>query len=606
MLARLNYIYEIKPIDLLSLHEDMQKSITARFLHLINWIEEPLILNILKDRVEVNIKGVSERLPVNKTYLMSNEPLEYILDMLGYEYARVINASNDKIHVDERLAYLIINDNNEYRFARCFMLYRLPADADVAWISNIARLCDELIIHIIPLRTDIALSKMRRYNTFINAAAARYNSLSYKAEISEYTLQALEKNETKLFKVAVIGIITSNSKEMLDLKCKDFIRNVKQYAIFDPVIGRQRDILECRYKHIIMELGSISILYPFVSSEMIELPNGIMLGINMITGSPVIYDYSLRDNYNIIILASSGAGKSLTAKLILSRMLDKIPSMHAYVIDPQGEYVNIADYLRSDLIDIRDDNSNKLGLDPLRLFKGIDAAEIIADITMAPLLVRKEITKVIMEKGIDNIFRLYEYLSNDAKRYLDDILASNLDIFSGDRGIADKAIVSLKNININSSHMLSTLSLLTLAKVWNKVNTIKKSIPKVILIDEGWMLFNIPSSAKFINLIARLGRKLNVIFIFIIQRPEDVIANEYGRALLDNSDTKIILRNNELASLKIAEALQLPEKEREMIVSSARGNALLLTRSHRLRIHIMPTDNELKLFSTTPIDYKEI
>ncbi len=601
MLARLNYIYEIKPIDLLSLNEDMQKSIITRFLHLINWIEEPLILNIVKDRIEVSLKGVSEELPITKTYLMSNEPLEYILDMLGYEYARVLNISNE-MHINERLTYLIINKDNKITFARCFMLYRLPTDADIAWISNIARLCDEFIIHIIPLRDDLALSKMRRYNTLINAAAARYNSLSYKAEISEYTLQALEKHETKLFKVAITGIITSNSKEGLDLKCKDFIRSAKQYAMFDPVIGKQKDILECRYKHLIMELGSMSILYPFVSSEMIELPNGIMLGVNMITGSPVIYDYSLRDNYNIIILASSGAGKSLTAKLILSRILDKIPNMYAYVIDPQGEYVNIADYLRFDVIEIKDDSSSKLGLDPLRLFKGIDAAEIIADITMAPLLVRKEMTKVIMDKGINNIFKLYEYLSNDAKRYLDDILASNTQIFSGDRTITNKTIISLRNIN--SSHMLSTLLLLTLAKTWDKVNTIKRSIPKVILVDEGWMLFNMPSSAKFINLIARLGRKLNVIFIFITQRPEDVIANEYGRALLDNSDTKIILRNNELASLKIAEALQLPDKEREMIVSFTKGDALLLTRSHRLRIHITPTDEELNLFSTTPIDYK--
>jgi hypothetical protein len=602
MLMRFNYIYEIKPIDLLSLHEDMQKNIITRFLHLLNWIEKPLILKIIKDSIEISFKEINEKLPLTRTLLMSSEPLEYILDMLGYEYARVLNAIND-INLRERLTYLIIdNKGEESRFIRCFMLYRLPSDADIAWISNIAKLCDELIIHIAPMKQELALSKMRRYNTLINAAATKYNSLSYKAEISEHTLQALEKHETKLFKVAITAVINANSKEELDLKSKNFIRNTKQYAAFDAVIGKQKDILDGKYKHLIIELGSMSILYPFVSSEMVELPNGIMLGINMLTGSPVIYDYSLRDNYNIIILAASGYGKSLTAKLILSRMLEKVPDLYAFVIDPQGEYTNIADYISFNVIDIRDDNneSNKLGLDPLRLFKGIDAAEIISDIIMAPLLVRKEITKVIVENNIDNIFRLYEHLSSNSKKYLADILASNSMIFSGNKSITNRTIISLKNVH--SSNMLSTLLLLTLAKVWNEVNVMKKSIPKMILIDEGWMLFNMPSSAKFINLIARLGRKLNVIFIFITQRPEDVIANEYGRALLDNSDTKILLRNNELASIKIAEALQLSNKEKDMLVSFTKGDALLLTRSHRLRVHILPTEEELKIFSTTPID----
>jgi hypothetical protein len=92
---RFNYIYEIKPIDLLSLHEDMQKNIITRFLYLLNWIEKPLILKIIKDSIEINFKEINEKLPLTRTLLMSSEPLEYILDMLGYEYARVLNAMND-------------------------------------------------------------------------------------------------------------------------------------------------------------------------------------------------------------------------------------------------------------------------------------------------------------------------------------------------------------------------------------------------------------------------------------------------------------------------------------------------------------------------------
>ena len=85
-----------------------------------------------------------------------------------------------------------------------------------------------------------------------------------------------------------------------------------------------------------------------------------------------------------------------------------------------------------------------------------------------------------------------------------------------------------------------------------------------------------------------------------MQRPEDVIANEYGRALLDNSDTKILLRNNELASIKIRDALQLSREEEELLVTFNKGEALLLTKEHRLRVYIMPSKEELRMFSTTP------
>ncbi|MEM1951686.1 MAG: ATP-binding protein, partial [Candidatus Nitrosocaldus sp.] len=148
---------------------------------------------------------------------------------------------------------------------------------------------------------------------------------------------------------------------------------------------------------------------------------------------------------------------------------------------------------------------------------------------------------------------------------------------------------------------VTMLLILALARAWKQINSLPLQIPKILVIDEGWMLFTMPSTARFVNLIARVGRKLNVIFLFITQRPEDVIANEYGRALLDNADTKILLRNNELAAMKISEALQLSKEEQNMLINFLRGEALLLTREYRLRVQIKPTEEELRLFSTSPV-----
>jgi len=63
--------------------------------------------------------------------------------------------------------------------------------------------------------------------------------------------------------------------------------------------------------------------------------------------------------------------------------------------------------------------------------------------------------------------------------------------------------------------------------------------------------------------------------------------------LLDNSDIRVLLRNNGLATIKIAEALQLSREEKDMFINLVKGECLLLTREHRLRVQIKPTDEEV-------------
>jgi type IV secretory pathway VirB4 component len=145
--------------------------------------------------------------------------------------------------------------------------------------------------------------------------------------------------------------------------------------------------------------------------------------------------------------------------------------------------------------------------------------------------------------------------------------------------------------------------LLALGKIWKKILEKPLRTPKILLIDEGWMLFKMPSAGKFLDSIARIGRKLNVIFLFVTQRPEDIIDNEYGRGIADNAGTKILLQNTEQASQKIAKAMSLSPQEADMLKTFSRGEALFLTKDYRLRIQITPSREELKIFSTTPMEH---
>ncbi|MEM3092691.1 MAG: ATP-binding protein, partial [Candidatus Nitrosocaldus sp.] len=480
-------------------------------------------------------------------------------------------------------------------YARVYTLAALPSTLYPAWIYQLLTYAP-LLLTITRVEHSTAVSSVMRLAGMLKATQSR--KLELKIQKAEQLREALIRQETALFKVMLNAIITANDIKELQVLSKSFRRSMKaQLVKFVALPFKQSSmLLEGEGKELYIELGSLAIAYPFISSDMLEL-EGILLGENVITKAPVIWDYRIRDNYNILILATSGAGKSVTAKLLLTRLLARYPQAYCYIVDPQGEYERLKQLLDAEVLRLTE--YQELGLDPFMLFDRVEVADIIADIAEAPDTIRKELRTVA--QYCNSIFELYSKVSDNAKMYIIDLVEGPLSImFKGQSRLQQRNILSLKG-TYAGEEKVTMLLILALARAWKQINELPLQIPKILVIDEGWMLFTMPSTARFVNLIARVGRKLNVIFLFITQRPEDVIANEYGRALLDNADTKILLRNNELAAMKISEALQLSKEEQNMLINFLRGEALLLTREYRLRVQIKPSEEELRLFSTSPV-----
>jgi DNA helicase HerA-like ATPase len=411
---------------------------------------------------------------------------------------------------------------------------------------------------------------------------------------------ALLKQQTALFKCSITAIITANTLKELKVREKKF-RKVASLSLmkFEPLPYMQ-NLKEGR-KEFYIELGSLTITYPFVASELIE-DDGILLGLDTTTYAPVIWNYKQRDNYNMVILASSGAGKSVTAKTIANRLLQKNKDTALFIIDPQGEYERLSQLYNATVIRLAE--PIPLGLDPFRLFDKRIATNVIADVLNAPEPVRKEILAVGLDPStnINSISDLYELVGEESKKYLLDLVKDPRLQYEGNTNASygNRIIFSLKGTYGGSKTMEAFLLTLALAKIWNLIYTLPLQVPKILLIDEGWMLFNIETTAKFVNLIARTGRKLNVILMFLTQKPEDVITNEHGRALLDNAETKILLRNDHTASTKIKDALQLSQQEEDMLPLLQKGECLLIVKRTKLKVKITPSREELEMFATTP------
>src|SRR5690606_4995433 len=318
----------------------------------------------------------------------------------------------------------------------------------------------------------------------------------------------LQSQSTALFNVGLSCTIFAADGKELDTRSREFVKaiNATEMRFADvPFVQRELAAGTWRKKDAIADLGTLAVVYPFVSADLLEVGKGILLGQNVETGSPVVYDYMMRSNYNVVLLASSGAGKSVTAKTILKRVTEKHPGAYVYVVDPQGEYERIAGYFGLSVVKLTNPNTGKvrrMGLDPYTLFEPLDVPQVIADIAAADDLARKEITA--KSTSAKSIFDLYSKVSDDTKKHLMQLVEGPFsELFREPESGTDnntaatdtaatttattdmlsRTIISLQGAYDNKERQAILLTL-ALAKAWKAIISAPAHLPKVLVVDE--------------------------------------------------------------------------------------------------------------------------
>ena len=90
---------------------------------------------------------------------------------------------------------------------------------------------------------------------------------------------------------------------------------------------------------------AMSTVFPFFTSD-IGHESGIPLGFNKQTGLPILFDNfsSTLSNYNMVIFGKSGAGKSVTVKMLSARS-SILMGIDSLALDAEGEYGIVAESL---------------------------------------------------------------------------------------------------------------------------------------------------------------------------------------------------------------------------------------------------------------------
>ena len=310
--------------------------------------------------------------------------------------------------------------------------------------------------------------------------------------------------------------------------------------------------------------------------------------------------------YNTVVIGASGSGKSFTINQMINQYSKNDPveifidiggSYKRQVILKNGEYINLG-LKEKFTINLFDLSQRKRFTD----FSEEEQNEILIIKTktiaqmMGGLARFKESDQIVEDYLFRSISRLYESVNypvlSELKKALKDVAQNNKQLqpffepvigllgiwFKG--GQYGKYTDGPSTISLNKSVICFDLKglsqferlqsvMLTIVTnfIWGKIMSETKR-RKFVIFDECWKLLNTPEAATFIAECYRTFRKYGASAISVTQSLSDFLGSGLEDAILGNSNTRFILRQNSAPTVNdIVKYFNFNEQERRLIES---------------------------------------
>ena len=376
-----------------------------------------------------------------------------------------------------------------------------------------------------------------------------------------------------------------------------------------------------------LDTSSIARLFPFSPPDL-DTRSGTLYGIDMRACSPVVYDPwdGTHLNANTAVLARSGSGKSFATKLGVLRGLTR--GITAYVIDPEGEY---ADMARAAGGRVLSPGVPGEGMNPFVIERG-DSEEMLQRIGSLRRLIEVMVGESLgaeRRASLDHAlagyyaeprertgFRdFYKYLQESEAgdpalaRLLRPFATGSLRHLLSDEGddlLGSEALVTVFDLRLLEPELRPAAAMVCTETVWAAAAQDPK--PRLLVVDEVWSIMQHPEGAAFMVSMAKRARKHRLGLQFITQDVQDLLSEDTsrtitghsGRALLQNAAFKLLLQQDAAAISTVGDAFDLPEDLQRWLLSCPRGDGLLLARGNRFPVRIEATPEETAVIEWTP------
>lgn len=529
------------------------------------------------------------------------------------------------------------------RLARSLHLSKWPRTISTSFLQSLlsAGVPMDLSIHLAPIPTEQAARTLEwqkvRFESARSLSIQRGRSTSPEAEIALEDVLRLrdevQRGRERLFDASLsITTHADDSKTLKEMTQRVQAHFASSLGKIDRLPFRQKEGLSSTLPLAMnavnvwrtLDTSSLARLFPFSPPDL-DTRRGTLYGIDTRAGSPVIYDPFDASflNANTAVLARSGSGKSFSTKLAVLRGAER--GITAYVIDPEGEYADMARAAEGRILSpgVPGQGMNPFVIDPEdpeELLQRIGSLRRLLEVMIGERLSAERraaldhaLAGYYTERRTRTSFRdFYQYLQDD-----DAELAALLRPFAtgslrhllsdeGDDLLSNEAVMTVFDLRLLEPELRPAAAMVCTETVWTAAA--RNPRPRLLIVDEVWTIMQHPEGAAFMVGLAKRARKHRLGLRFITQDVQDLLAEDHsnpitghsGRALLQNAAFKLLLQQDAAAISAVADAFDLTPELQRWLVSSPRGDGLLIARNAKFPIRIEATPEEKQIVEWTP------
>ena len=403
-------------------------------------------------------------------------------------------------------------------------------------------------------------------------------------------------------------------------------------------------------------------MYPYVFDSIKDPGLSCLLGVDF-SGGVILFNQFLyqikkefnRNNANMIMLGTSGSGKSTAAKLLLRTNIRNGNKIVA--IDPENELYEMTQMYGGDSIDLgrgghfgminpleivvdSDDEDATEGLGYTILTRGLQTLKAFMkyyspDIEEDVLTLFSEVVQDTYKRYKIDMNTDFTKLKSEDYPTFDDVyatvkgrLTSMIDrtherdimeklelkirplikelryYFTGHTTVtpnSDFIVFNIKELMNSDANIRNALFFNILKHAWGLC--LDKSTNTILMVDEAHTLLADRNAlgAEFLAQVQRRSRKYNTGTIIITQQPTDFASPEvfiHGKAIFDNAAYYLVMGLKKQAVDDLSKLIDLNDQEKESIKRYNQGEALFVCGSRRMRISVIATQEEVDSFGT--------
>ena len=567
------------------------------------------------------------------------------------------------------------------KYATILTAISYPRFISPGYLANITNMSGvKLVIKHIPLPFSV-LAKM--LNKEIADLKARYQDerdrtiqerIRQDVESLEYFIQQFTASQSKTFDFQLHIMITADTKEELEMKkvnLKNYLDAMELRAI--PLRFEQEKVLKSILpifpnQSIEMRIGTpmpsptMAAMYPFIFDSIKDEGLSTLLGVDF-SGGVVLFNQFLyqvkkennRNNANMIILGTSGSGKSTAAKLMLRSHIRN--GYQIVAVDPEGEISEMTTMYGGTVVDLG--KGGEFGMvNPLEVVIDADEEEIKHGLGYTVLNKTIQTLKAFMkyyspdiEEDVLNLF--IEVVQDTYKRFgidfntdfsrftskdfpiFQDVYATvngrltsmtektrerdvmeRLELklrplirelkyyFNGHTTInpnTDFIVFNIKELMNSDANIRNALLFNVLKYAWGLC--LNPNVNTVLSVDEAHVLLGAKNElgAEFLAQVQRRARKYNTGTIIITQQPSDFVGEGilmHGKAIFDNASYYLVMGLKKQAVEDLSQLIDLNDNEKESIKRYSQGDALFVCGNRRMQINVIVTEEELESFGS--------